>query len=785
MQNESPSNYMFEDEEPINYREKFEKYSYNWKWFLISIFIFSLGAYAYLKFIPKQYTVTSTILINDENSKGLPSELSAFEDLGLTTLGKTSVDNEIGMLKSFSLMESVVKKLRTNITFYEKEMISNKELYKNEIPFIINFLLKDSLVYSKDTTFSILALTPAKFVLKNSRGTVSKVYLFGENVQTDFGNITITPAALKNFKKGEEIVVKVVPIKNIIEDLRKNIEVKTMYKKSSLIQLILKAPVKLKSQDILNNLVQQYNKDAVDDKLFIGKSTNLFINERLDLIKNELSNVDQGVENFKKNNQLTDIDSESSLILQNNAELEKKIVDLNTQVRVAEYVTDYVNKNTEQIIPSNLGLSDDAVSTNSARYNELLIERNRILKSSSKKNPVIINLDEQLKQLRTGISHGLQNLKASLNIALNNTKKEEDKVFSRIYSAPKQERQFKEFQRQQQIIETLYLFLLQKREENAISLAVTAPKAKIIDFADGSNRPTSPKSILVIITALSLGLLIPFTALYIIYFFDNKVQSIKDIESIIKAPIIGEIPKTIRGSKIVIHDTDKESISESFRMLRTNINFMLSKIKGRAKIIFIMSTIVGEGKTFTTLNLASVIALSNKKVLLIGGDIRKANSNEYINQNIGNGLSNFLMDNFLKVSDVIERSLEGNFDIINSGTVPPNPSELIMNGRFDEIFDYAKDNYDYVVVDTAPVKMVTDSLLLSHYADLCLYVIRLNNLDKRLLEIPKKMFNEKRLPNMAILINGVDLKRGYGYGQSYGYGRSMPKKNWWKRIIVG
>lgn len=776
---------MFEDEEPVNYREKFEKYAYNWKWFLISIFIFSLGAYAYLKFIPKQYTVTSTILINDENSKGLPSELSAFEDLGLTTLSKTSVDNEIGMLKSFSLMESVVKKLGANITFYEKGMISNKELYKNEIPFIINFLLKDSLVYSKDTTFSILALTPAKFVLKNSRGTVSKVYLFGENVQTDFGNITITPAGLKNLKKGEEIVVKVVPIKNIIEDLRKNIEVKTMFKKSSLIQLILKAPIKLKSQDILNNLVQQYNKDAVDDKLFIGKSTNLFINERLNLIKNELSNVDQGVENFKKNNQLTDIDSESSLILQNNAELEKKIVDLNTQVRVAEYVTDYVNKNTEQIIPSNLGLSDDAVSTNSARYNELLIERNRILKSSSKKNPVIINLDEQLKQLRTGISHGLQNLKASLNIALNNTKKEEDKVFSRIYSAPKQERQFKEFQRQQQIIETLYLFLLQKREENAISLAVTAPKAKIIDFADGSNRPTSPKLILVIITALSLGLLLPFTVLYIIYFFDNKVQSIKDIESIIKAPIIGEIPKTVRGSKIVIHDNDKESISESFRMLRTNINFMLSKIKGRAKIIFIMSTIVGEGKTFTTLNLASVIALSNKKVLLIGGDIRKANSNEYINQNIGNGLSNFLIDNSLKVSDVIERSLEGNFDILNSGTVPPNPSELIMNGRFDEIFAYAKDNYDYVVVDTAPIKMVTDTLLLSHYADLCLYVIRLNNLDKRLLEIPKKMFNEKRLPNMAILINGVDLKRGYGYGQSYGYGKSMPKKNWWKRIIVG
>lgn len=784
MQNENPSSYMFDDDETVNYREKFEKYAYNWKWFLISIIISAIGAYAYLKFIPKQYTVATTILISDENSKGLPSELSAFKDLGLTSLGKTSVDNEIGMLKSFSLMESVVKKLGANITFYQKGIIVNKELYKNEIPFKINFLLKDSLVYTKDTFFSILALSPTKFVLKNTRGTVSKVYLFGKNIQTDFGNITITPATIKNLKTGEEIIVKLVPLKNVIEDLRNDIEVKLMYKKSSLIQLILKAPIKLKSQDILNNLVQQYNRDDVDVKLFIGKSTNLFISERLELIKNELSNVDQGVENFKKNNQLTDIDSGSSLILQNNAELEKKIVDLNTQVRVAEYVTEYVSKNSEQIIPSNLGLSDDAVSANSARYNELLIERNRILKSSSKKNPVIINLDEQLVQLRTGISHGLQNLKASLNIALNNIKKEEDKVFSKIYSAPKQERQFKEFQRQQQIIETLYLFLLQKREENAISLALIVPNAKIIDFADGSNKPTSPKLILVIITALSLGLIVPFIALYIKYFFDNKVQSKKDIENIIKAPIIGEIPKTAIGSKIVIHDNDRESISESFRMLRTNINFMLSKIKDRAKIIFITSTIVGEGKTFTTLNLASVIALSNKKVLLIGGDIRKANSNDYINQNTGNGLSNFLKDNSLKVSDVIEPSLEGNFDILNSGTVPPNPSELIMNGRFDEIFAYAKDNYDYVVVDTAPIKMVTDTLLLSHYADLCLYIIRFNNIDKRLLEIPKKMFIEKRLPNMAILINGVDLKRSYAYAQSYGYGKSIPQKNWWKRIIV-
>ncbi|OAB29673.1 capsular exopolysaccharide family [Flavobacterium fryxellicola] len=785
MQNENPYNYMFEDDEAVNYREKFEKYAYNWKWFFIGIIISAIGASAYLKFIPKQYTVTTTILVNDENSKGLPSVLSASEDLGLTTFGITTVDNEIGMLKSFSLMESVVKKLGTNITFYEKGIFVNRELYKNDVPFKINFSLKDSLVYSKDTIFSIQALSPTQFVLKNGRGTASKVYLFGENVQTDFGNITVTPTVLKNVRKDEEIVVKVVPLENIVEDLRKDIEVKVLYKKSSLIQLTLKAPIKVKSQDILNNLVQQYNKDVVADKEFIGKRNNIFINERLELIKNELSNVDQGVENFKKNNQLTDIDSESSLILASNAELEKKIVDLNTQVRVAEYVTDYVNKNNEQIIPSNLGLSDDAVSTNSARYNELLMERNRILKSSSKKNPVIINLDEQLQQLRTSISHGLQNLKASLNIALNNTKREEDKVFSRIYSAPKQERQFKEFQRQQQIIETLYLFLLQKREENAISLAVTTPNAKIIDFADGSSRPASPKLILVIITALSLGLLLPFIALYIKFFFDNKVQSIKDIESVIKAPIIGEIPKMVTGNKIGIHDNNNEGISESFRMLRTNINFMLSKIKGRAKIIFIMSTTVGEGKTFTTLNLASVIALSNKKVLLIGGDIRKSNRNEYINQNIGNGLSDFLMDNSLKVSDVIEPSVEGNYDILNSGTVPPNPSELLMNGRFDEIFDYAKDNYDYVVVDTAPVKMVTDALLLSHHADLCLYIIRFNNLDKRLLEIPKKMFNEKRLPNMAILINGVDLKRGYGYGQSYGYGKSISKTNWWKKIIAG
>ena len=787
MQNENPLNYMFLDEEPINYREKIEKYVFHWKWFVLCAIAAIAIAFLYLRYTPNEYLVSATILIDDETTGGLPSELSAFEDLGLMGGIKKSIDTEIGLLKSRSLMTRVVRDLGINTTYYKKGRVRAVELYKTDVPFNINYFAKDSLVYKLDTIFSIVGVSSTNFNLLDANGEKIGMHLFGEKVNTAFGAIIVTPKSITDTFINEALLLEITPLKKVVEGLREKLQVELLFKKSSLITLSLKGTIKLKSEDILNDLVEQYNKDAVEDKSLIGTNTDTFINERLAVIEKDLSNVDKGVEQFKTTNKLTDIPSEATLVLENNAVLERKIVDLITQIKLADYVTDYLSNNAEQLFPANLGLKDGNVNLNSEKYNELLLERNRILKNSSKKHPIVINLDAQINQLRASIAQSLVNLKSSLNISLQQAYQEESKVNSRIFSVPKQEREFRDIQRQQQIIETLYLYLLQKREENAISLAVTVPNAKVIDIADGSDIPVSPKRKIVYLASLILGLLIPFVVLYMLFLFDNKVHSSKDVEAIVKAPILGEIPKTDLEHKMVVGENDRDSVAESFRMLRTHLNFMLASVKAPTKTIFVTSTVPEEGKTFIALNLARVLALSNKKVLLVGADIRKPKIHEYLNIEFDKGLTHFLVDNTLKLESIIHHFEEGNFDVLSSGIVAPNPSELLMNGRFDKVLAYGKENYDYVIVDTAPVKLVTDTLLLSQYSDLSLYVIRANYLDKRLLEIPEKMYKDKLLPNMALLINDVNVERTYGYGgYGYGYGgygEEKSKKYWWKRIL--
>jgi len=776
MKNENPINYLFPDEKQINNREKLEKYVYHWKWFVLGVIIAFFSAYFYLRYTPNQYLVTTTILIDDsKNGGGLPSELSAFEDLGILTDAKKSIENEIGILKSRSLMESVVKDLGVNISYFTKGRIHEIEVYKNDVPIRINFFSKDSIFYKTDTSFTVKVISPSKFILINGEKESSVEHVFGETIATKFNKIIITPTNLKDLNINKKIKVQISPLKEVAKSLRKSISTELMDKNSSLIVLSLKAPIKLKAKDILNDLVRIYNKNAVDDKSKIGNNTNLFINERLVVIEKDLSNADKDVEIFKTTNKLTDISSEASLVVDTNAKIEMQIYNIKTQLKLADYVSDYLQNNSDHLIPANLGLTDGTVSLNTENYNRLLLERNRILAGSSIKNPVIINLDNQLSQLKASILQGLINLKSSLNISLQDALSQKYRANSKIYDVPKQEKQYRDIERQQKIVETLYLYLLQKREENSISLAVTTPNSKVIDTANGSNIPVYPKRIIVFFIAVMLGLFIPFFLIYIVFLLDNKVHTVKEIEAVIKAPFIGDIPETKIKTKI-IDKNNLDSISESFRMLRTNVFFMISNIKGRGKTIFVTSTIGKEGKTFISVNLAVVLALSNKKVLLIGADIRNPKLSDYLNLEIEKGLTHFLMDEELKISDIIYHSNEVNLDIIATVNLAPNPSEiLLMNGRFDELIAYGKENYDFVVVDTAPVKLVTDTFLISQYADLFIYVIRANYLDKRLLELPERLYQEKRLPNMAILLNYSDILKGYGYDYGYGYGKDNVK----------
>ena len=504
--------------------------------------------------------------------------------------------------------------------------------------------------------------------------------------------------------------------------------------------------------------------------MFFWQGTNEFINDRLLVINKDLSNVEAGAEAFKQENNITDIISEAGIVLETKSEINKSIVDLNTQLKLADYMIAYMDENQNELIPANLGLTEASINTNTENFNLLLLERNRILRGSSELNPVVMSLDTQISQLRTSIIEGLHNFKSSLAISLSQAQQQERLMNSKIAAVPSQERTFRGIQREQQIIEALYLYLLEKREENAITLAVTAPNAKIIDKAYGSNIPVAPKRKIVYLAALLLGGIIPFGILYITFLLDNKVHTRKDIEAVVKAPFLGGIPKTKQTNKIVVSDDDRSSIAESFRLLRTNINFMTSRIQKKSKTIFVTSTMSGEGKTFTSINLASVLALSDKKVLLIGADVRKPRIVDYLDVTHHKGLTHYLMDSSVAPKEIIHSDSHLNFDIANSGIIPPNPSELLMNGRFDELLEYGQEHYDYVLVDTAPVNLVTDTLLIGDKADLFVYVIRADYLDKRLLEVPKSMVAENRLPNMSVILNDIDVNKGYGYGYGYGYG---------------
>ncbi|WP_158847884.1 GumC family protein [Algibacter sp. L1A34] len=782
MQNkENFQDYMFiDDDEDINIRQKVEKYLYYWKWFVLGLFLALMSAYFYLRYTPNSYEVSTTILIDNEDGGGLPTELAAFEELGLGGGNSKNIENEMGILTSRSLMTRVVNKLELNISYFKEGNVINQEIYKDDLPFKTAFFIKDSTFFWRRTAFTVKILSDTKFELSHGEETPAVTHTYGEKIAITDGELIITPKQITEADINTVYIVSTAPIKDVANAYRNSIDVSLWNKKASILKLTLRSPVKIKAERILDELVLQYNKDAIEYKSLIGNNTNTFINERLELIEDDLRKVDKTAERFKSSNKLTDITVETGIVLQTNSEVGKEIIDLRTQLKLVDYVLENMNPDSDNLIPENLGLNSNQVNSSTTQYNILLLERNRLMQSSGKNNPVLLNLNAQLSQLYNSINQGLANLKRSLTISLGQAQSQEKRIDNKITSAPKKERQYRDIQRQQQIVETLYLFLLKKREENSISLAVTVPNAKLIDSADGSYYPVSPNKKMIYVIALLFGFLIPFVIISIIFMLDTKIRNQEDVEDSLKAPIIGNIPKTLDKNKILTK-SDRGNIAEAFRMLRTNMNFMLGNLKDSSKTIYITSTIPGEGKTFVAINLATVLAMSNKKVLLIGADIRKPKVAEYLEMpTTDKGLSVFMADNSVDIKNIIEPAKNGEFDIIQSGMVPPNPSELLINGRFDEALNYGKLHYDYVIVDTAPVNMVTDTLQIASKADLFIYMVRANYLDKSLLDVPVKLYNEKRIPNMSVVINGTDVKKGYGYG--YGYGEDDVKTSWFKRL---
>ena len=772
-------------------KEFLNKYLIHWYWFVLASCIGLLVAFLYLRYTTPQYQITTTILVKDDKKGGMLSELSAFADLGMGGGMKSNLDNEIEILRSRTLVESTVKKLNLNTNLIIKGNISDREIY-GDTPISVNFVDKSNGFYQSTIDLNFTELTPTTFELINqSENDSSKVILSTKNefqyekpIMTKHGVLIISKVAPKvpakdQMDKGIRILVS--PLEDVVASFQSRLKVEPVSKTSSVVLLSINGPVIKRTEDFLNNLTQIYNENAAADKNFISENTSVFIANRLKLISQELDGVEQDVQSFKKTNKLTDIESEAKLFIEGSNEYDKKGVETEMQLNVVSSMLNFIKKSTNSdLLPSNIIAGQGDTSGLISSYNQLVLDRNRILKSATTANPSVIKLDQQISSLKSTVQSSLLRMQSSLNIQKRDLNSQEGILNSKIGKIPVQERQFRVIARQQKVKEELYLYLLQKREETAISLAATEPNARVIDAAKGTKQPVSPKKNIIYLAGLLLGLLVPFGVIYTKDLLDTKIKSRLDLEGKTLIPFIGDLPTSDSPSKIMSANS-RTSSAEALRIIRTNLEFLLSKVvDGMAKTIFITSTFPQEGKTFVSANLAATFALSGKKVLLVGMDIRNPRLDTYL-KIPERGFTNYLSSNDVKLEDFIVK-IDGyeNFYVLPAGVIPPNPAELLLNTKVDTLFKTLKTQYDYIIVDTAPVSLVTDTMLIAKHADTFIYVARANFLEKRMLNIANNLYKEQKLPNMCLLLNDTDTTKGYGYGYGYSVNGKEP---WYKRII--
>lgn len=764
------------------------------QWKLISIFVIVAltMAYAYLRYTTYQYQASATIKIKDEKqSQKLPS-ISQISKGSLFAEGTNEIKDEIEVMTSRTIITNIIKNLKLNVRYYEQGKIKEQEIYENP-PIKINFFASDSIIHQVDTTFYIKVTSSSQFLMFRDDGksiidrdeAEGKPFSFGERIKTGFGDIVIVPNIGKFAPQvGSNLKATVSSVTSVVNKYQSSI-LTSSEEGSSVVKLTLRDNMPGKAVDILNQVIREYNNDVIADKEDVLKVTSDFINNRLELVFAELEEVDFTAEQLQKKNNLTALGSQADIYLESERQNEYQISNTTNTIQLIDYLQEEIqekNKSSD-LLPSNIGIADANVNQVTKNHNELVAQRDRLLKNSTEKNPVVINLNNQISALKENLENSLANMKKTSQITLNSLNEEDSRIGGRLFTAPTKQRQLRDIERQQSIKESLYLYLLEKREESAISLGMFSPNAKVIDTAYSNYRPVAPNKMITYLAALLLGLMIPVGLIYTKDLLDTKIYDKEDLMQILNIPYIGDIPLTSKKTKL-INKFDYSPKAEAFRIIRSNIDFLLKDQKNNTKKIFVTSTRAQEGKSHTSTNLASSISFSEKKVLLIEMDIRVPTVMQALKEKPSTqvGLSDYLKDKSLLPNDIVTKLKDNDFlNVIASGTIPPNPSELLMSKRVEELFNYFEDKYDYIIVDASAVGLVSDTLLVSKFADMFIYVVSADNIDKRhLVAVAKPLFQEGRLPKMNLLLNGTDFgKKGYGYGYGYGDNHNPSKKKKW------
>ena len=769
-----------------------------WYWFVISLAVTIGIAIIYLLTTPPVYTRSASLLIKEDskgNSLGDAANLMGDFDLFKTN---TNVNNEIQSLQSPAVMLDVVKRLHLDINYYIDGGFYKKVLYGRDCPYTVNFNdLKDN----ESVAFTINPSQDGHIILEDFlrdgedvEGTIS--IMLNDTVDTPIGSLVVT-AANDSSTYNAPIYVARIGYQKIVEDYVSNLSVTLSDEKSTVINLAFKDVCIQRAEDVLNTVIAVYNENWIKDKNQIAVSTSAFISDRLGVIEQELGNVDENISSYKSEHLLPDVQAAASMYMEQSTATNAQILGLNTQLSMARYIRNYLTNSTSknQLLPANSGIESPGIEQQIANYNTAQLRRNDLVANSSERNPLVIDMDQSLEDMRRAIVTSIDNHITTLNTQIRSLQQSEQQTTARIAANPTQGKYLLSVGRQQKVKEALYLFLLQKREENELSQAFTAYNTRVITPPSGSLIPTAPIKRNIALIAFAMGVLIPVVIIFVRENMNTKVRGRKDLESL-SVPFVGEIPlaesskkkKATQTKEIVIQQGKRDIVNEAFRVLRTNLEFILDakEDKDRASVTLITSFNPGSGKTFLTMNIAATFAMKGKRVLVVDGDLRHGSASAYVGSP-KKGLSDYLGKREDNCEDlIVEKENYPGLFVLPVGTIPPNPTELLAEPRLAELMEKMRSRFDYILIDCPPIDIVADTQIIEKLADRTVFIVRAGLLERDMLPKLQSDYDAKRFKNMALVLNGTiggssryGYRYGYKYGYKYGYAYGYGGKNYY------
>lgn len=763
-----------------------------WKWFVLSVAVAIGIAFAYIVTTPKVYSRSASVLIKDDAKNG--SSLSAsleqsFADMGMFK-SNTNVNNEVICMQSPSLMYEVVKRIHLDMNYMVDNTFRKNTIYGTTLPVsvsILDFPENDAASFVLKIDSSRVELSKFKHVagtniFENDYEVEGRLL---DTIATPIGKMIVAPAMAYADDLSETIYVTKSPVLSVVDIYTRQLAVSLKDEKATIIDLSLNDVNTQRADDIISTLIAIYNENWIKDKNQIAVSTSAFINERLGVIERELGNVDKNISTFKSKNLLPDVQAASSIYMTQSTKTNEQIMALNNQLYMTRYIRSYLidGKNRYQLLPVNSGINNGNIESQIADYNTKMLQRNGLVANSSEQNPLVMDLDIALGAMRHAVITSIDNQIETLNTQIKSLQQSEEMTTSRIAANPTQAKYLLSVERQQKVKESLYLYLLQKREENELSQAFTAYNTRIITPPRGPSFPTSPKPKMILMVAIVMGLAVPFGIIFLLETLNTRIRGRKDLERL-TIPFLGEIPmegevkRSIFGKKkmsesrgMVVKAGCRDIINEAFRVLRTNLEFMTTSSKD-SNVIIVTSSNPGSGKSFLSMNVAMSLAIKNKRVLVIDGDMRHASSSTYVGSPKV-GLSDYLSGRVSKVEDiVVSDKFNACLHVIPVGTIPPNPTELLFENRMAELIEKAREAYDYVLIDCPPIELVADTQILEKLADRTIFVVRAGLFEKNMLPELQSIYDMKKYKNMSMVLNGTEgggSHRGYRYGYRYGY----------------